>query len=76
MAYHPQRYGKTKSVNQVLEYMLIMYVMDKPSKWEDCLHMVDFTYNNGNQASLVMNPFGTLYGKGCRILVNWDSTLR
>jgi hypothetical protein len=26
--------------------------MDNPSKWEDYLHLVDFTYNNGHQASL------------------------
>ena len=35
---HHQTDGQTKRVNQVLEYMLLMYVMDKPSKWEDYLH--------------------------------------
>ena len=39
-AYHPQTDGKTKRVNQVLEDMLHMYVMDKPTKWEDYLHLV------------------------------------
>jgi len=33
--YHPQIDGQTKRINQVLEDMLRMYVMDKPSKWED-----------------------------------------
>ena len=42
-AYHPQ----TERVNQVLEDMLRMYVMDKPTKWEDYLHLVEFAYNNG-----------------------------
>ena len=32
-AYHPHIDGQTKRVNQVLEDMLRMYVMDKPSKW-------------------------------------------
>jgi hypothetical protein len=32
--YHPESDGKTKRVNQVIEDMLRMYVMDKPSKWE------------------------------------------
>jgi hypothetical protein len=27
-------------------------VMDKPSKWEDYLHLVEFSYNNGYQDSL------------------------
>jgi hypothetical protein len=36
------------------EDMLLMYVMDKPSKWKDCLHLVEFAYNNGHHASLKM----------------------
>jgi hypothetical protein len=38
--YHPDSYGKTKWVNRVIEYILRMYVMDKPSKWEEYLHLV------------------------------------
>ena len=40
-----------------------MYVMNKPSKWEDYIHLVDFAYNNGYQESLKMIPFEALYGK-------------
>jgi hypothetical protein len=40
--YHPQTDGKTERVNRIIEYMLRMYVMDKPSKWEDYLHLVEF----------------------------------
>ena len=50
IAYHPHTDGQTERVNQVLEDMLRMYVMDKPSKWEDHLHLVEFAYNNGKQA--------------------------
>jgi hypothetical protein len=46
-AYHPKSDGQIERVNQVIEYMLRMYVMDKPSKWEDYLHLVEFSYNNG-----------------------------
>jgi transposase InsO family protein len=63
--YHPQSDGKTKRVNQVIKDMLRMYVMDKPSKWEDYLHLVEFSYNNGYQASLKMSPFKDLYGRKC-----------
>ena len=53
--------------------MLCMYVMDKPSKWEDYLHLVDFTYNNGQNESLGMSPYEALYGRRCRTPVTWDN---
>src|SRR5713101_1632890 len=53
--------------------MLRMYVMDKPTKWEDYLHLVEFVYNNGHQASLGMSPYEALYGKRCRTLVTGDN---
>ena len=52
-----------------------MYVMDKPSKWEDYLHLVEFAYNNGYQYSLRMSPFEALYGRKCDTLVNWDNPI-
>ena len=71
--YHPQTDGQTERVNQVLEDMLRMYVMDKPTKWEDYLHLVEFAYNNGQQASLGMSPYEYLYGRRCRTPVTWDN---
>jgi hypothetical protein len=71
--YHPESDGQTKRVNQVIEDMLRMYVMDKPSKWEDYLHLVEFSYNNGYQASLKMSPFEALYGRKCNTPVSWDN---
>jgi hypothetical protein len=65
IAYHPQTNGKIERVNQVTEDMLRMYVMDKPSKWENYLYLVEFTCNNGYQASLKISPFGALYGRKC-----------
>ena len=55
----------------MLEDMLHMYVMDKPIKWEDYLHLVEFAYNNGQQASLGISPYEALYGRRCRKLVTW-----
>ena len=51
MSYHPKTDGKTERTNQIIEDMLRMYVMKKPTKWDDYLHLVEFTYNNGYQAS-------------------------
>ena len=61
--YHLESDGKTKRVNQVIEDILRMYVIDKPSKWEDYFQLVDFSYNNGYQSSLKMSPFEELYGR-------------
>jgi len=49
IAHHPQLDGKTEKINQVIKDMLRMYVMDKSSKWEYYLHLVEFSYNNGYQ---------------------------
>ena len=57
----------------MLEDMLRMCVMDKPSKWEYYLHSIDFSYNNGHQASLGMCPYKYLYGRRCRTPVTWDN---
>jgi hypothetical protein len=72
--YHPQTDGKTERVNRIIEGMLRMYVMDNPSKWEYYLHLVEFAYNNGYQASLMrMSPFEALYGRKCDTPVSWDN---
>ena len=47
--------------------------MEKPTKWEDYLHLVEFAYNNGQQACLGMSPYEALYGRRCRTLVTWDN---
>jgi hypothetical protein len=46
---------------------------DKPSKWEDYLHLVEFAYNNGYQASLILSPFKASYGRKCDTPINWDN---
>jgi hypothetical protein len=72
-SYHPESDGQTERVNRVIEDMLRMFVMDKPSKCEDYLHLVEFAYNNGYRASLKMSPFESLYGRRCNTLVSWDN---
>jgi hypothetical protein len=71
--YHPKSNGQTERVNKVIEDILRMYVMDKPTRWEDYLHLVEFAYNNGYHTSLKMSPFEELYGKKCNTPVSWDN---
>ena len=57
----------------MLEDMLRMYVMEKPTKWKYYLHLVEFAYNNGQQASLGMSSYEALYGRRSRKPVTWDN---
>ena len=50
-----------------------MYVINNPTKWEDYLHLAEFSYKNGYWNSSIMIPFEVLYGWMCRSLVTWDS---
>ena len=63
-----------------MRFMLLwlrnMYMMDKPTKWEDYLHLVEFAYNNGQQASLGMSLYEVLYGRRCRTPVTWDNLVK
>eukprot|EP00253_Pinus_taeda_P032926 PITA_32926 len=70
-AYHAQTDGQTERVNQVLEDMLRACVMLRPNQWEDYLHLVEFTYNNGYHSSTQLSPFEVLYGRKCRTPSSW-----
>eukprot|EP00253_Pinus_taeda_P018184 PITA_18184 len=43
--------------------------------WEDYLHLVEFAYNNGHHKSLGMNPFEFLYGRNCRVPMDWNNLI-
>jgi hypothetical protein len=75
ITYHPESDGKTGRTSRIIEDMLRMYVMDQPSKLEDYIHLVEFAYNNGYQASLKMIPFEALYGMKCNAPVSWDNPI-
>jgi hypothetical protein len=69
-AYHPQTSGQTERVNQILEDMLRACVLEFPQKWDDCLPLEEFYYNNSYQESIKMAPFEALYGRRCRTPLN------
>jgi hypothetical protein len=56
-AYHPQTSGQTKRVNQIHEDMLRASILEFPQKWDECLPLVEFSYNNSYQESIKMAPF-------------------
>eukprot|EP00253_Pinus_taeda_P034453 PITA_34453 len=63
---------QTERVNQVVEGMLMAYVMQQPTKWEDYLDLVEFAYNNNYHTSLQMSPFEVLYGRKCHTPSSWS----
>jgi hypothetical protein len=71
-AYHPQTSVQTERVNQILEDMLRACVLEYPQKWDECLPLVEFSYNNSYQESIKMAPFEALYGRRCRTPLNWS----
>jgi hypothetical protein len=46
--------------------------MEFPQKWDDCLPLAEFYYNNSYQESIKMAPFEALYGQRCRTPLNWS----
>ena len=51
-------------VNQVLQDMLRACAISFLEKWDECLNLAEFSYNNSY-------PFEALYGKKCRTPLNW-----
>jgi hypothetical protein len=58
-------------VNQILEDMLWACVLNYTDKWDKCVSLAEFSYNNSYQESLKMTPFEALYGPRCRTSVSW-----
>ncbi|WVZ63458.1 hypothetical protein U9M48_013089 [Paspalum notatum var. saurae] len=69
-AYHPQTSGQVERVNQILEDMLRACALTYSTKWDECLPLREFAYNNSYQKSLDMAPFEALYGRRCRTPLN------
>jgi transposase InsO family protein len=70
-AFRPQTSGQIERVNQILEDMLRACVLAFFGKWDECLPLAEFSYNNSYQESIKMAPFEALYGQRCRTPLNW-----
>ena len=55
----------------MLEDMLRACALDHKGSWEEHLPLVEFTYNNNNQASIQMAPYEALYGRPCMSPLCW-----
>ena len=42
-----------------------------PEKWDECLNLAEFSYNNSYQESIRMAPFEAMYGNKCRTPLYW-----
>ena len=51
--------------------MLRACAISFPKKWDECLKLAEFSYNNSYQESIRIAPFEALYGKKCRMPFNW-----
>src|SRR6185369_5671029 len=54
--------------------MLRACVLTYPQKWDQCLPLAEFSYNNSYQESIKMAPFEALYGRRCHTPLNWSET--
>lgn len=50
-------------------------LMQQPHKWQNYLHLVEFSYNNGHQESLGISPFEVLYRRKCRVPIDWNNPI-
>ncbi|MBW0564862.1 hypothetical protein O181_104577, partial [Austropuccinia psidii MF-1] len=62
-AFHPETYGQTERVNQILEQYLWMYVSYHQDDWYTWLPLAEFAYNNAEHSSTKQSPFFTIYGR-------------
>ena len=51
--------------------MLRACAISFPEKWDKCLTLAEFSYNNSYQESIRMAPSEALYGKKYRTPLNW-----
>ena len=61
-AYHPQTYGQTKRINQVLEEYLRIDGSWDQKNWMEFLPYAEFCYNNTVHSSTKITPFYAAFG--------------
>ena len=67
MAYYPQIYEQTESVNQKLEQYLRVFTGYRQEQWPDWLRTAKFVYNNKIHLATKVSPFKANYGQDPRM---------
>ena len=62
MAFHPQKDGQNKWMNQTLENMLHAYTSLCQDNWDSLLTQAEFVYNNSPSMAMQLSPFQMNYG--------------
>ena len=57
-----------------MEDMLRACGLAYPEKWDECLPLAEFSYNNSYQKNIKIAPFEALYGRRCRTPLNWSES--
>ncbi|QRW20745.1 Retrotransposable element Tf2 protein [Rhizoctonia solani] len=63
LAYHPESDGKTKWVNQFIEFYLRSYIAADHSDWAKWLPLAEYAYNNAKHAATGKLPFELVYSR-------------
>jgi hypothetical protein len=66
--------GQTEWLNQIIENMLRACALSDGPKWDQCLLLAEFSYNNSYQESIKMSPFEALYGWPCHTSLSWSES--
>ena len=69
---HPQTYGQTERVNQILEQYLRSYCSYQQDDWAELLRLAEHTYNSAVSESTKVSSFEANYGFSPR--TNWLET--
>jgi hypothetical protein len=59
---HPQTDGQTELVNRTLSTMLRAVLKKNIKMWEECLPLIEFSYNRSLHSTTKMCPFEIVYG--------------
>ena len=56
-AHHPQSNGSTERINQEIEHYLRLFINYHQSDWNECLPLMEFSYNDKVHSSTKLSPF-------------------